>query len=319
MRLRTVSAKLISGWPGDRGQPGPAGGHRESGEQQPLGLLADAAPAARSADRESRRRERVAPEGDQACTTPTVKSADMAGVSLNLQISGERFRAKMRMAMEQRWKSARSATADSRSRRWRLAATCSAGPRTRRRALPILDAFVDAGGTMIDTADVYSAWVPGHQGRRERGGDRPLAEARSGQARQGRHRDQGRLHGRPGARDDRAGLRCLAAAARDRHDRSLLPAQGRRERAAGRQPWRVRRAGARPARSARSACRNFTRRAARRGDGALPTRTASTRPCALQTWYNMRRARRSSRARCAMPRSTTAWRCSPSTASPTAS
>src|SRR5262245_58038250 len=28
----------------------------------------------------------------------------------------------------------------------------------------ILDAFTDAGGTMIDTADVYSAWVPGHQG-----------------------------------------------------------------------------------------------------------------------------------------------------------
>jgi len=28
----------------------------------------------------------------------------------------------------------------------------------------ILDAFVDAGGTMIDTADVYSAWVPGHTG-----------------------------------------------------------------------------------------------------------------------------------------------------------
>src|SRR6185437_15091417 len=28
----------------------------------------------------------------------------------------------------------------------------------------ILDAFVDAGGTMIDTADVYSAWVAGHQG-----------------------------------------------------------------------------------------------------------------------------------------------------------
>src|SRR5829696_1418177 len=28
----------------------------------------------------------------------------------------------------------------------------------------ILDAFVDAGGTMIDTADVYSAWVPGHVG-----------------------------------------------------------------------------------------------------------------------------------------------------------
>ena len=28
----------------------------------------------------------------------------------------------------------------------------------------ILDAFVDAGGTMIDTADVYSYWVDGHDG-----------------------------------------------------------------------------------------------------------------------------------------------------------
>ncbi len=28
----------------------------------------------------------------------------------------------------------------------------------------ILDAFVDRGGTMIDTADVYSAWAPGHKG-----------------------------------------------------------------------------------------------------------------------------------------------------------
>ena len=28
----------------------------------------------------------------------------------------------------------------------------------------VLDAFVDAGGTMIDTADVYSAWVSGHEG-----------------------------------------------------------------------------------------------------------------------------------------------------------
>jgi aryl-alcohol dehydrogenase-like predicted oxidoreductase len=28
----------------------------------------------------------------------------------------------------------------------------------------VLDAFVDGGGTMIDTADVYSAWVPGHTG-----------------------------------------------------------------------------------------------------------------------------------------------------------
>lgn len=31
-------------------------------------------------------------------------------------------------------------------------------------AFAILDRFAEAGGTMIDTADVYSAWVPGHQG-----------------------------------------------------------------------------------------------------------------------------------------------------------
>jgi aryl-alcohol dehydrogenase-like predicted oxidoreductase len=28
----------------------------------------------------------------------------------------------------------------------------------------VLDAFVDAGGSMIDTADIYSAWVSGHHG-----------------------------------------------------------------------------------------------------------------------------------------------------------
>jgi len=28
----------------------------------------------------------------------------------------------------------------------------------------VLDAFVDAGFNAIDTADVYSAWVPGHEG-----------------------------------------------------------------------------------------------------------------------------------------------------------
>jgi aryl-alcohol dehydrogenase-like predicted oxidoreductase len=28
----------------------------------------------------------------------------------------------------------------------------------------VLDAFVNAGGTLVDTADVYSAWVPGHKG-----------------------------------------------------------------------------------------------------------------------------------------------------------
>ena len=31
-------------------------------------------------------------------------------------------------------------------------------------SLAVLDAFVDGGGTMIDTADAYSAWAPGHRG-----------------------------------------------------------------------------------------------------------------------------------------------------------
>ncbi|WP_120717935.1 aldo/keto reductase [Tsuneonella amylolytica] len=31
-------------------------------------------------------------------------------------------------------------------------------------AFAVLDAFYEAGGRMIDTADVYSAWVPGHEG-----------------------------------------------------------------------------------------------------------------------------------------------------------
>ncbi len=33
-----------------------------------------------------------------------------------------------------------------------------------RRSFELLDAFVDAGGNLIDTADAYSAWVPGNHG-----------------------------------------------------------------------------------------------------------------------------------------------------------
>src|SRR5262249_35655739 len=33
-----------------------------------------------------------------------------------------------------------------------------------RRSFELLDAFVDAGFNAIDTADVYSRWVPGHPG-----------------------------------------------------------------------------------------------------------------------------------------------------------
>ena len=34
----------------------------------------------------------------------------------------------------------------------------------RQTSFDVLDAYVDAGGVLIDTADVYSAWLPGHQG-----------------------------------------------------------------------------------------------------------------------------------------------------------
>lgn len=33
-----------------------------------------------------------------------------------------------------------------------------------KRSFELLDAFVDAGGNLVDTADVYSAWVPGNRG-----------------------------------------------------------------------------------------------------------------------------------------------------------
>jgi aryl-alcohol dehydrogenase-like predicted oxidoreductase len=36
-------------------------------------------------------------------------------------------------------------------------------------AFKILDRFAEAGGVMIDTADVYSAWVPGHEGGESEG------------------------------------------------------------------------------------------------------------------------------------------------------
>jgi aryl-alcohol dehydrogenase-like predicted oxidoreductase len=34
----------------------------------------------------------------------------------------------------------------------------------RETSFALLDRFVDAGGTLVDTADAYSAWVPGHRG-----------------------------------------------------------------------------------------------------------------------------------------------------------
>jgi aryl-alcohol dehydrogenase-like predicted oxidoreductase len=44
-------------------------------------------------------------------------------------------------------------------------------------SMALLDRFVDAGLDFIDTADVYSTWVPGHLGRRVGDHHRQLAEA----------------------------------------------------------------------------------------------------------------------------------------------
>ena len=154
----------------------------------------------------------------------------------------------------------------------------------------ILDAFVDAGGTMIDTADVYSAWVPGHRGgesetvigrwlkRDPAKRDKVVIATKVGFCR------------RPRAGRDREGLRRFAAAARDRDDRRLLPAQGRRDGAAGRKPRRVRAADRGRARSARSACRN-----SRPGgvDEAMEAARSCgyTPPCALADLVQSGRAR----------------------------
>ena len=68
----------------------------------------------------------------------------------------------------------------------------------------VLDRFAAAGLNAIDTADVYSAWVPGNSGRRIRDDHRRVDEG-AGQS-QPRHRHhQGRLadgqgQGRPQAR-----------------------------------------------------------------------------------------------------------------------
>ncbi|MEI9890440.1 MAG: aldo/keto reductase [Caulobacteraceae bacterium] len=53
----------------------------------------------------------------------------------------------------------------------------------------LLDALKDAGLNFIDTADVYSAWVPGHSGGESEAPDRPVAEG-ARRTRCDRHRHQ---------------------------------------------------------------------------------------------------------------------------------
>ena len=110
----------------------------------------------------------------------------------------------------------------------------------------VLDAYVEAGGNFVDTADVYSAWVEGNRGRRV-GADARRVAREPGPARRADRRDEGRLGCRgararahPRACDPR--LRGVAAAARPRDDRPLLRPQRPGDAAARGDARRVRRA-----------------------------------------------------------------------------
>ena len=59
-------------------------------------------------------------------------------------------------------------------------------------AFRVLDRFAEAGGMMVDTADVYSIWVPGHKGGESETLIGEWLKRRGGQPRR-RDRDQGRL------------------------------------------------------------------------------------------------------------------------------
>ena len=128
----------------------------------------------------------------------------------------------------------------------------------------VLDAFVDAGGRSIDTADVYSEWAPGNTGGDS---ERILGEWLTSRGR----RDDvviatkvSKASARPGTvpRQHPRGRRRLARAPPDRPHRPLLRARRRR----GRRPGRL---------------RGCVRRARRRGEGRRGRRLELlTRPAA---------------------------------------
>ena len=164
----------------------------------------------------------------------------------------------------------------------------------------LLDAFVDAGGNLIDTADSYSRWVPGHQGGE--------SETIIGRwiARRGRH-DDVVIATKVGS-DMGLGHKCLrrdyimrggrgfAAPAAGRGDRPVPVALGRRDDAA--------RGNARGLCAAHAAGQGQGHRrvephgaAPRRGAGREPRRSGcrATRRCSRTTTSTSARA---SRARC---------------------
>ena len=145
-------------------------------------------------------------------------------------------------------------------------------------ALEVLDVFADDGGRVIDTADVYSAWLPGNSGRRVRGDHRPVARP-TRQPRPGRAEHEVRSAPRrpgPVARQHPRGGRGVAAPSAHRPHRSLLHAL-RRRRDAARRDGRARSASSSTrARSAARPRRTTPARASVRRSRS-PTATACTR------------------------------------------
>ena len=178
----------------------------------------------------------------------------------------------------------------------------------------LLDAFVDAGGTMIDTADVYSAWVAGHKGgESETVIGNWLKRDPAKRAKVQIATKVGFMAGLA-PEHDRAGLRRVARAAGDRDDRPLLSASGRSQSAARRQPRRVRRASPRGQDRGHRAERISTRRGSRKRWRSAAT-AGSTRRSRCRTGIICSSAN-GSRGRSPMSLWAAVCRCSATTASP---
>ena len=184
----------------------------------------------------------------------------------------------------------------------------------------VLDAYAAAGGNFVDTADMYSSWVPGNAGRRVGDDPRPV-DGRPGQPRPDRSSrrrwESSQGLDRPLGEDDPRGGRELAPPARDRPHRPLLRPRrrpGDAPRGDARSVRRARPRGEGPSRRGLQLHRAASLRGARRLEArrAGPLRGA---PAALQP-RPPGRVRGRARRLCASARGSPA---SPTTRSPAAS
>ena len=209
------------------------------------------------------------------------------------------------------------------SRRSCSAATCSAGPPTRRPASRCSTPSSTRGGTMIDTADVYSAWVPGHKGGESETRDRRMAQGSRASATRCRSRPRSACCPARAARSSRPRGSPRRATPRSSGSASstidlYYAHQDDDGDAAGGGTGGVRQAGRRRARS-RARRVQLPRRAAQVG---ATTSRASARPAALSRCCSpniISSAATSSRASCRIIASSTISACCPITASPRAS